>query len=300
MQTIRDAIVEALERDAPMTVRQLFYRLTTVGVIAKTENEYGTIERLAGEMRKAHEIPYAWIADSTRLIRRPTTYSSVEDALQRTAQLYRRALWDDAPTVVEVWLEKEALAGVVIDVTWEWDVPLMVTRGFPSLSFTYAAAEAIRARSLRGQHTRILYFGDRDPSGLAIDTSIVRGIGQGLDAIIGRDLTYDEYAEQDMLDLYFEQIFSDHADFERVAVTNDQVEEWNLPTRPTKQTTHSPDFEGDSVELDAIMPDELKSLVGEAIEEHVDSRKLEVVLEYERSERQQIETIAAAIDGDPS
>ena len=87
MQSIRDAIVEALGQDAPMTVRQLFYRLTTWGVIAKTEAQYNTIERLAGEMRKSHAIPYTWIADSTRLIRRPTTYSSVEDALRvhRTA-----------------------------------------------------------------------------------------------------------------------------------------------------------------------------------------------------------------------
>ena len=199
--------------------------------------------------------------------------------------------------VVEIWLEKEALAGIVVEVTWEWDVPLMVTRGFPSLSFTYAAAEAVYARSLRGQRTRVLYFGDRDPSGLAIDVSIVQGIGQGLDAIIGRDPTYGEFEERDELGGYFEAIFHDHVDFERVAVTREQIEDWDLPTRPTKQTTHSPDFEGDSVELDAIMPDELKSLVRGAIEQHVDSHRLAVLLEYEHSEREQIETIATMVDG---
>ena len=83
-------------------------------------------------------------------MRRPITYSSVEDALKRTAETYRRALWDDAPVCVEIWLEKEALAGVLVDVTDEWDVPLMVTRGYPSMSFLYSAAEAIKERRRTG------------------------------------------------------------------------------------------------------------------------------------------------------
>jgi hypothetical protein len=64
-----------------------------------------------------------------------------------------------------------------VDVADEWDVPLMVTRGDPSMSFLYSAAEAIRERSENGQRTHIYYLGDRDPSGLDIDRSVVEGDG---------------------------------------------------------------------------------------------------------------------------
>src|SRR5690606_20733283 len=98
-------------------------------------------------------------------MRKPKTYGSVEDALTETARLYRRQIWADLDTRVEVWLEKEALAGVLVEVTAKWDVPLMVTRGYPSLSYLHSAGEAIQAD---GVETFIYYFGDRDPSGVDI------------------------------------------------------------------------------------------------------------------------------------
>jgi hypothetical protein len=135
MDRIREAILEVLERDQPMTVRQLFYRLVSLGTIDKTEAEYkATVCRITAEMRRAGEIPYGWIADNTRWTRKPRTHSSLSHALKHTAETYRRAIWDNQDSYVEVWLEKDALAGVLLDVTAPWDVPLMVTRGFPSLT----------------------------------------------------------------------------------------------------------------------------------------------------------------------
>jgi hypothetical protein len=87
--------------------------------------------------------PYGWIADNTRWQRRPRTLNGPEEALRETARLYRKSLWVSADTRVETWLEKNALAGVVVEVTDEYDVPLMVTRGYPSLSFLAEAAEEI-------------------------------------------------------------------------------------------------------------------------------------------------------------
>ena len=83
------------------------------------------------------------IAHSTRWQRRPTTHNSVEDALEETAKFYRKSLWSEADAYVEVWLEKDALAGVVWPVTDMYDVPLMVARGYASLSFLHGAAEYI-------------------------------------------------------------------------------------------------------------------------------------------------------------
>ena len=86
-------------------------------------------------MRRAGELPYDWLADNTRWMRKPSTFNGVEEALRDTASLYRKALWTDADAYVEIWLEKDALAGVVYPVTGLYDVPLMVARGYASLSF---------------------------------------------------------------------------------------------------------------------------------------------------------------------
>ena len=54
-------------------------------------------------------------------------------------------------------------------------------------------------------------------------------------------------------------------------MTREQVEQWNLPTRPTKMTdTRAKKFAGTSVELDAIPAAKLRELVRDCIERHVD------------------------------
>ena len=105
MDRIREAIFEVLKRDQPMTVRQLFYRLVSLGTIDKTEAEYkATVCRLTTEMRRAGEIPYGWIADNTRWMRKPRTYSGLKQLLKHTVETYRRAVWDNQHSYVEVWL----------------------------------------------------------------------------------------------------------------------------------------------------------------------------------------------------
>jgi hypothetical protein len=301
MVAIRDAIVATLEADHPMTVRQVFYRLTSAGMIAKTEAEYKrTVCRLLAEMRRSGELPYSWLADATRWMRKPSTFSGVQSALERTVQTYRRAMWDDAPTVPEVWVEKEALAGVLVEVTDEWDVPLMVTRGYPSMSFLYSAAQEIMERSGHDRQTIIYYFGDWDPSGADIDRSIVRGIGEALDSLdVGSG-----WEDEDDPEFTFESF----AEFERVAVTPHQITAWNLPTRPTKvkkgsgltkkgEDPRSKSFRGDSVELDAIPPASLKAIAEVVIEHHVDRHHLEVLRVVEAEERKLLERMAATVNG---
>jgi len=267
MASIRQALYATLEDDHPATVRQVFYRLVTQGVIAKTEAEYKrTICRLLREMRLAGELPFGWITDNTRWMRKPTTYSSLEHALRRTAEAYRRSLWDTQEVYVEVWLEKDALAGVLMEETVKWDVPLMVTRGYPSLSYLYEAAEQIRGC---GKPAHLYYFGDYDPSGLDITRNVERRLRE----------------------------FAPRADirFERVAVTPEQIARWHLPTRPTKQSdSRSKGFEGGSIEVDAIPPRDLRGLARDCIEQHVNHRSLEVLQLAEREERAWLHTLSGA------
>jgi len=247
-------------------VRQVFYRLVSAGVIEKTEAEYkNTVCRLLTIMRREHELPFEWIADNTRWMRKPRTYSSLEDALDRTANFYRRALWDDQDVYVEVWLEKDALSGVLYEITERWDVPLMVTRGYPSLSFLYSAADNIREI---GKPTFIYYLGDYDPSGVNIPQVVERNLHE---LAPGASIS-----------------------FQRIAVNPDQIQSMGLLTRPTKTTdSRAKNFRGESVEADAIPPGVLKQLVEDSITAHVDEQALRTVEVAEESERNLLLKIAA-------
>jgi hypothetical protein len=260
MESLSEALHSIVRGGRPMSVRQVFYQAVSRGLIAKTEAEYkNTICRLLAKMRLEGDMPFGWISDGTRWQRKPRTFSSLDAALGNIVRTYRRSLWDDQDAYVEIWLEKEALAGVVYNVTAEFDVPLMVTRGYPSLSFLAEAAEDIDAESDKDVH--IFYFGDLDPSGV----DIARNVEERLD----------------------EFTTSAYVNFERVAVTVEQVQELDLPMRPTKRTdTRSKDWVGGSVELDAIDPDTLRAMVRDCIEQLIDFEALEVVRTVEAEERE--------------
>jgi len=235
------ALHEIVERQQPMTVRQVFYQATVTWLVEKTEAGYRKVQLALAEMRRAGFLPYHWLADNTRWQRKPVTFSSIEEALNDTARLYRKSLWHDAAAYVEVWLEKDALAGVLLPVTAAFDVPLMVTRGYSSLSFLHTAADHI---AQVGVPTYIYHFGDFDPSGV--------NAGEKVEETLRAMAPCAEIH------------------FERVAVTEAQVKEFSLPSRPTKITdSRSKDFGEVSVELDAIPPDALRALAENAIQRHL-------------------------------
>jgi len=255
---IRQAIWETLNQVHPMTVRQTFYQLSVKHVIEKLESEYkGTVCRLLVKMREDNEIPFEWISDNTRWMRKPRTHSSFEQALRNTAQTYRRALWENQDAYVEIWTEKDAIAGIILEETKPWDVPLMVSRGFSSITYLYEAAQAILAQN---KPAYLYYFGDHDPSGVVIDRKIEQRLRQ----------------------------FAPDADivFKRIGVTPEQIEAWELPTRPTKKTdSRRKNFSGTSVEVDAIPALKLRELVRDCIEQHVNEHQLHVTTVAEKSER---------------
>lgn len=132
MQDVRTTIYDMLADDNPMTVRQVFYQLVSHAAIGKTEAEYKqTVIRLLTSMRRSGEVPFGWIADNTRWMRKLSTYASLRGMLELSKETYRRAVWSNQLAYVEVWLEKDALAGVLYKETAPWDVPLMVTVSIP-------------------------------------------------------------------------------------------------------------------------------------------------------------------------
>jgi hypothetical protein len=267
MQARHSALWKIVTAMKPMTVRQVYYQATVRNIVEKTEAGYNKVQNDLVQMRKSGALPYVWLADNTRWQRKPNTFDSVEQALQETAQFYRKSLWNDADCYVEIWLEKDALAGVIYPVTDVYDVPLMVARDYASLSFLHGAAEYIGSLDVP---TYIYHFGDFDPSGVNAGEKI----------------------EQSLREMAPEA----EIHFQRVAVTPEQIDQWNLPTRPTKTSdSRSKGFGDISVELDAISPEDLRELVQIVIEQHLPKRQLEILKVAEASEREIIKRLVGGM-----
>jgi len=197
------------------------------------------------------------------------SHGDLADMLNLSRDTYRKALWMEQPRYVEVWIEKAALIGVVLPVTAEWDVPLLPCRGYPSLTYLYEAAEEIKEIS---KPTSIYYFGDHDPSGCHISVKIEEELRKFAPEV--------ELA------------------FERVAVNEHQIAEWNLPTRPTKKTdSRAKNFRGESVELDAIPPQKLRHLVRNCIEANIDQERLDRTRIVEEFEKETLATMIENMEG---
>ncbi|TIN37613.1 MAG: hypothetical protein E5Y32_26475 [Mesorhizobium sp.] len=255
----------------PVTVRQLFYAATVAGVpgIGKDDNGYNAVQQQVLSLRRTGRMPYGNIADLTRWQRKPRTHGSVQDALEETARLYRRALWRDQPVHVEVWVEKDALAGSLMPVTSRFDVPLMVARGFTSETYAFEAAEYWSAI---GKEVHVYHLGDFDRSGQDAARDLERklttfGSAKGL-----------------------------RVQFNRLAVTERQVEYWDLPTRaPKRLTTADKRWQHDfACELDAIPPDELRALLWGVLDEYISHDDMKVLEAAEESERQLLQAFARA------
>ena len=229
---IRAVIKSVLKADHPQTVRQVFYQLVVRNTIEKTENQYQTtVIRLLSEMRLAGEIPWSWIVDVSRRIRLTQTFDNTADALEHTARYYRRSALRESDVYIEIWSEKEALSGIIWDEASTYDVPVVISKGMPSLTQVYGSFLSIAQAARRGKRSYLYQFGDHDPTGCLIPKSIASRLNE----------------------------FCDKHDcpeplVERVALTKSQIRQHRLPTRPTKRegNRHARSFEGDSVELDAL------------------------------------------------
>jgi len=236
------------EYDYPLSVRQIYYQLVARQIIENIENEYRKLSRLTVIGRDEGILDEEKFADRLRQIQQPNTWIDLNDFMETVKDAYRRDSWTEQPDYIEIWIEKDALRNVVAPVTERYGVPLLIVRGHVSRTAIYQAYQ--RYAEKNDKDCYLYYFGDFDPSGLTIYQSLVKrlsGFNNG-----NLDIT-----------------------FERVALTQEQIDKYNLPPAPAKKTDPNTSRfikqHGDNVvELDALPPDELIALVQESIEQHID------------------------------
>jgi hypothetical protein len=240
--------------------------------VKKTDTEYTqTVCRLHSEMRLDGKLRWGWIVDNSRSTTITRTFDNIGAALEDTARYYRRSALRASDVYIEIWSEKDALAGILYDAASEYDVPVVTSRGLPSLSQLRISFEKISRATRMGKDVFIYQIGDHDPTGCLIPRHIERQINEWCD---------EEDCEQPTI--------------ERIALTPNQIEQYRLPTRPTKRVgnPHARDFKGESVEH-ALLAAILRELVADCIGQHISERQLEILCEAEDSEKEVLKICCA-------
>ncbi len=272
---VDDHIIPALEwfeeQGITPTLRTLFYRLVSLQVIPNTKNSYKQLSKVLVKERKEGNIEWDAIADEGRLVlcNFNDVYESPEQYIQRginhiknADSRYKVPRWYKQKHYVELWIEKQALADTFESLLEDRQVRIVVNKGYAGWTFLSENADRLMDIRLKDPDKRIhiLYFGDFDPSGEDMDRHLSEALSHfGLEYIV---------------------------DFERTAVTEDQIDKYNLPPIPEdRQTLEKLDNDSRkdgfidkhgqliAVEIDAllaIVPEQFKQLVQESVDQYFD------------------------------
>jgi hypothetical protein len=260
IEKANEICVEYQAQGYNLTLRQLYYQFVARALIANKDSEYKRLGSIVNDARLAGLLDWNHIEDRTRNLMSNSHWATPEGILRSAAHSFRLDKWDNQVWRLEVWVEKEALAGIVEKASRALDVAYFACRGYVSQSEMHVAAMRMRAYEDDGCLTKILHLGDHDPSGI--------------------DMTRDI---QERLHL-----FGAETEVVRIALNMDQVRLYNPPPNPAKLTDsrctkYLEEYGDESWELDALDPATLEKLIRSHIAIHVDKEQLKEVLDREES-----------------
>lgn len=259
-----------------LTLRQLYYQFVSRGLLANKDANYKRLGSIVNDARLSGYLDWDYIVDRTRNIRGLAHWENPAEIIEATARSFRHELWKDQPERVEVWIEKDALTGVIEGVCQRNDVDFFSCRGYTSQSEMWSAAQRLRAYVEAGQAVTVLHLGDHDPSGIDMTRDIQERLNLFVltDIYQGNEVGGSTYAD---VDRFCERVFGcrGRINVERIALNMDQVEEYDPPPNPAKLTDaraqgYIAEHGHSSWELDALEPTVLDALIEGHIQDHRD------------------------------
>lgn len=256
-------IEEYQEGGFNLTLRQLYYQFVSRDLIRNKQKEYKRLGSIISDARLAGLIDWGAIEDRTRNRKGLTHWDNPGQIVSAATRGFRLDHWEGQEYRPEVWIEKEALIGVISGICEKLDVDYFACKGYVSQSEMWKASQRFDTRSNEGQTTIIIHLGDQDPSGV--------------------DMTRDIADRQRLFEAY-------DCTVERIALNMDQIDQYNPPPNPAKITdSRAKDYITtyglNSWELDALEPRVLSRLIKDKVEGYRDEDTLETVLEKEREHR---------------
>ncbi|WP_028605322.1 hypothetical protein [Ottowia thiooxydans] len=273
VEQLDSQIIAVLNEDHPQSVRHVFYRMTDPRLpepVEKSDRGYRHVQERCVKLRRDGQIPYNWIADMSRRGYFVNTYSGAGDFIRSMAGHYRADLWRDSDYRCEVWAESRSIASVLLGDCKDLAVDLYPCGGFSSLSFVHEAAQVHN----HGDDARplvVFYIGDYDPAGVLIDVTLERELRMHLRSDI-------------------------ELNFRRIAINEEQVEEYDLPTKPRKESDKRAQHIKYTVEAEAMPARSLRSLLRLEVELLLPENALEVAKVAEQSERAHLARMARLLE----
>ncbi|MET9122980.1 hypothetical protein [Streptomyces sp. NPDC004528] len=226
------------EQGFDLTLRQLYYQFVARDLIPNKQAEYKRLGSVVNDARLAGLLDWNYIVDRTRNLRGLSHWDSPHSVIRSAASGYRTERWADQPHRVEVWIEKDALVGVIAGVCQRYDVDYFSCRGYTSQSELWGAAQRMLSYQRRGQKPVVIHLGDHDPSGV----DMTRDIRERL------------------------ALFEADVEVRRIALNMDQVDAHQPPPNPAKLTDSRATgyiraYGRSSWELDALEPALLDQLI---------------------------------------
>jgi hypothetical protein len=265
LDIINKIIEEYLQQGYKLTLRQLYYQLVSRGIIANSLKEYAKLSKLLVQGRMAGIVDWDAIEDRIRVPFIPYWVHGVADAIMDTINQYRLDRMENQDVYIEIWVEKDALSGVLKRITSYYHINLMVNRGYSSCTAMRDASERIKNKQ-DNKKCYILYLGDHDPSGV--------------------DMVRDIEARLEEFGVDVEVI--------RIALTQEQIKKYNPPPNPAKikdprAKDYIAKFGNTSWEVDALNPDILHKIIRKSVEELIDANKFNMKLEQEAKDKKKLE-----------
>jgi hypothetical protein len=270
-----NAIIAAYQAQGfTLTLRQLYYQFVSRDLLRNRQSEYKRLGSIISDARLAGLIDWDAIEDRTRNVRFHNAWSSPQAILDAVASQYQENPWGDQRWRPEVWIEKDALIGVVEPVCNRWRIPYYACRGYASQSEQYAAGQRFRRLKRQGFMPIILHLGDHDPSGL--------------------DMTRDNADRVSMFTRWGVEV-------RRLALNMDQIEQYDPPPNPAKDTDarfadYQARYGDESWELDALEPQVIDVLIETEVNGLVNREAWDASLAREEDRKAVLQAISNRYD----
>lgn len=252
-----------------LTLRQLYYQFVSRDLLQNKQAEYKRLGSVINDARLAGLIDWDAIEDRTRNVKKPATWDSPEEIIEAVADQYEEDIWASQRWRPEVWIEKDALTGVIEPVCERYRVPYFACRGYSSQSEQYRAGKRFAEWRERGQTPIVFHLGDHDPSGI--------------------DMTRDNTSRLTMF-------ARNDVRVERLALNMPQIEQYDPPPNPAKETDSRAEdyiekYGGSSWELDALDPTVIDKLIADNLDKLIVKKKWDIALSGEKERKEHLSSV---------
>lgn len=271
-----NVILEDFERQGyNLTIRQLYYQLVSKDIIENKVEMYNSLGNMMSKARLAGLIDWGMIEDRVRIPSQRAHWDSPREILLSAIASYYISRWENQDNYIEVWCEKDAVSNIIQPVCRKYDVLFMANRGYSSQTAMYDGYKRLYKAAKQDKEIMLIYLGDHDPSGMDMDNDIRNRMGNFFFG--DKDAKIDEVR--------------------RIALTMDQIEQYNPPENPAKTddrryALYSEKYGESSWELDALEPSVLSEVAEGAILEYVDMDEFERVKSIEEEEKEEMRLFA--------